>query len=180
MVNAIDMTGQRFSRWTVLKRAPNMLSNREARWLCRCSCGTERAVAGSKLRNGRSTNCGCYAREQRRRSAKLRTGKNNSFWKGGRSKHSQGYIRIRLKGSAHPYTFEHRVVMAQHLGRPLKPGEIVHHKNGIRDDNRIENLELRTSMSHLQGCTTTDTVAWAKEILRRYEPEALWEDRKCA
>ena len=66
-------------------------------------------------------------------------------WKGGRKK-SRGYILVYLP--SHPFSMknryirEHRLVMEKHLGRYLTPKEVVHHKNEIRDDNRIENLEL--------------------------------------
>ena len=77
-------------------------------------------------------------------------------WKGGRMQKSDGYIDIHLSRSdpLYPmaridgYIREHRLVMARHLGRCLLPWEIVHHINGIRDDNRIENLELVQGNAH--------------------------------
>lgn len=80
-------------------------------------------------------------------------------------KHYRGYIVA--VGPDGKHVSQHRVVMAEHLGRPLLDHETVHHKNGVRDDNRIENLEL-WSTSQPSGQRVEDKLQWCKWFLTQY------------
>ncbi|KKN78493.1 hypothetical protein LCGC14_0350250 [marine sediment metagenome] len=145
-------------------------------WYACEDCGRERWVAVVK---GKPSYLFCRycVRKGKRFDDVLRkklslcnSGANNRRWKGGRSGTTSGYIMVKV----HPddfflpmatkdcYIMEHRLVMAKHLNRCLLPWEIVHHKNGIRDDNRLENLELLpTNKQH------APSMKWQAEILKR-------------
>lgn len=109
---------------------------------CGQTCWREKKYMGSLC-------LGCFRKTQSERM-KNQVGAKNSRWNGGRSMNN-GYPVVTLPpdspfiGMAHRRSrriFEHRLVMAQWLGRSLEDWEVVHHRNGIRTDNRIENLEL--------------------------------------
>lgn len=139
-------------------------------WCACVECSIERWVnfAPSHLPAQRCQKCGNKTpgcREKQAKAASINNrGALNYWWKGGRIKTTDGYILIRVfpedffypMAKSNGYVYEHRLVMAKHLGRNLHLWEIVHHKGirckGIdnRSDNLLDNLQLVTDDRHTQ------------------------------
>jgi len=145
-------------------------------WKCKCECGKITIVRTDHLQSGNTVSCGCYGRNQLISRNKKRNGKYNSNWKGGKYKDKKGYIELLMP--KHPNSskkgriMEHIYVMSSYLKRPLYPEETVHHINGIKDDNRIENLELWSS-NHPTGQRVEDMINFCIDYLKKYKPEYL-------
>lgn len=98
------------------------------------------------------------SKEIREKISKTLVGKYRGYksphWKGGRYSHADGYIY--LYAPNHPYknkdgyVFEHRLVIENYLQRFLSKDEHIHHKNGIKNDNRLENLKIFSNSQHLK------------------------------
>lgn len=99
-------------------------------------------------------------------------------WKGGRMHHS-GYVSIRVypedffypMASWNGYVREHRLVMAKSLGRNLHSWELIHHINGIKDDNRLENLQLVTDDKHKQITVLENRIKFLEKRVAILEAE---------
>ena len=116
---------------------------------CACGCG--------QTRLNRTKSIGRYLKYIRGHNKHAHTfvrGEKHPDWKGGRQVTNRGYVLIKCYN--HPRAtpenqyrlLEHHVIMEQALGRTLLPNEVVHHINGIKTDNRLENLQLMTKTEH--------------------------------
>ena len=126
-------------------------------------CSKERWI---QLRKGNTINRYC-----RSCSHKGQIGEKASRWKGGRNNDGKGYILVKVlpdnpyysMANSNGYILEHRLIMAQKLGRPLGKWEIVHHKDSIKHHNTEENLEL---VSHLENLSADLILANQKQLLQ--------------
>ena len=97
--------------------------------------------------------CKCFRCTRIFPNREIRYGKDHPSWKGGKYINDSGYIltlhRNHPSGVKKPYLREHRLILEAHLGRILTKDEIIHHKNGDKTDNRVENLMIVTRSEHI-------------------------------
>jgi len=123
-------------------------------WHACVDCGKERwqLLRNGKPQTERCASCAGKIAAQKRNQS----GERHWNWKGGRQVTKLGYVEVKLSPDSpyfpmagkDGYIYEHRLVMAQYLERCLDTTEEIHHINGVKDDNRVENLELNGKSEH--------------------------------
>lgn len=125
---------------------------------CECGCGE---LIFTHNRNGVLR----FKKGHNRRGVEGPRGPNSSRWNGGIKKSSHGYIMVykpkHPKAMKDGYVYQHILVLEQKLGRPLLPNEDTHHVNGIKTDNRSENL---VNMIHGKHTTITNTIDMSSRV----------------
>src|SRR3990167_7359467 len=106
------------------------------------ACGSDFTVYPSQIKRGEGTYCSRPCGNP----ARGRSGPANGNWRGGRFVRSDGYVAVWVSGRG--YILEHPLVVERRIGRILRPGETVHHRDGNRSNNRDDNLELTTPSAH--------------------------------
>lgn len=175
-----NLIGKRFGKWLVTDKAPTTRNKKGisiCKWCVTCDCGKKKQIRTVNLTRGVSASCGCSKSEWH----KAHSGDKSPTWKRGYIHDDSGYKLIRNpkhhRAKSNGYVREHIVVMESLLGRRLLPHEQVHHLNGVKDDNRKENLEL-WSKSQPSGQRIIDKINWAKEILELYKNyEEIYSDK---
>ena len=155
------MTGKKTGKLTILEKLPYKHSNLREKgnlWKCQCECGNIVELTTSRLKYQKSCRClkVCHKNYIRRTDLKQQDG------------YTLTYLPFHPRSNKSGMVLSHIIVMEEHLNRYLLSEETVHHKNGVRDDNRIENLELWASR-HPKGQRVIDLIEYAKEILELYD-----------
>jgi hypothetical protein len=136
---------------------------------CLCDCGKESIKSYRYLLSTYDCerNCGCFASERNRTKY---LGSRHPAYKGG-YKGKKGYIEVSVNGKK---VLQHRHLYEQHYGIKLLPHQNVHHMNGDRTDNRIENLELWDT-SQPKGQRVDDKIKFYFELIEQYKDHPLYK-----
>jgi len=165
-----NLIGEKINRLTVIEYV-GVINQRNC-WKVRCECGNEKIVKGISLtKSNPIVSCGCYRAEL---TSQRMSGKNHHSWKNGKPRlNGKGYLEYRygeLRGVK-----EHRYLYEQHYGIKLLPHQNIHHINGVRTDNRIENLELWDD-SQPSGQRVEDKIEFYFNLISQYKDHPKYKE----